>query len=70
MEHFQGIVDRERPGHVWRVENGKIVYMEDQIMQTEIGRKLTRREQVIHKNGDLLDNRRSNLEIVIVESME
>lgn len=62
----------DRPGHVWRFddETGRVVYMEDQIMEMEIGRKLTRREEVIHKNGDPLDNRKSNLEIVVVEGIE
>ena len=41
MEHFQKIVDRDRPSHVWRVEDGKIIYIEDAIMEMELGRKLT-----------------------------
>ena len=69
--HFQQqIVDRDRPGHLWRVEDGKIIYIEDAIMEMELGRKLTYREEVVHKNGDPLDNRKSNLEVVTIESVQ
>jgi hypothetical protein len=70
MAHYQKIVDRDRPGHVWTVIDGKIVYMEDAIMEGVLGRKLKYEEQVIHKNGDLFDNRRDNLEIVTVARLE
>jgi hypothetical protein len=57
----------DRPGyHAYRVEDGKIIYMEDQIMEMELGRKLRIDEEVRHKNGNTLDNRRSNLEVVTV----
>jgi hypothetical protein len=59
--------NQERKGHVYRVDEstGETIYMEDDIMERVIGRKLTSREEVRHKNGDPLDNRRCNLEIVI-----
>jgi hypothetical protein len=44
--------------------------MEDEIMENMIGRKLTRREEVRHRNGNTLDNRRENLELVTVVSTE
>ena len=40
MEHFAEIVDRERPLHVYRIEDGKIIYMEDAIMEMELGLKV------------------------------
>jgi hypothetical protein len=55
----------DRPGyHAYRVEDGRIIYMEDEIMEMHLGRKLRIDEQVVHKNGNTLDNRSDNLEIV------
>ena len=31
MAAMQRQVDNDRPGHVWAVEDGKIIYMEDEI---------------------------------------
>ena len=70
MAAFQDQVDNERPGHAWRVKNGKVVYMEDDIIESHRGRKLDVTEQIIHKNGNVLDNRLENLEIVKVERLE
>lgn len=70
MEKFQAIVDNERPGHAWRVEKGTVVYMEDEIMEDHLGRKLKTTESIIHRNGKPLDNRIENLELVNIESLE
>lgn len=64
MAAMQKQVDNDRPGHVWAVEDGKIIYMEDEIMEHRLGRPLRSTESVIHKNGNVLDNRDRNLELV------
>lgn len=70
MAAFQAQVDRDRPGHVWAVIEGKVVYLEDKIMEGILGRELKSTEAVVHKNGDLFDNRRENLELISIEGME
>ena len=46
--------------------DGKIVYMEDMIMEQRLGRKLRPNERVFHKNGSVFDNRDENLALVII----
>lgn len=70
MEKFQTQVNAERPGHVWTVIDGNVVYMEDVIVEKSLGRKLTKHETVVHKNGNVLDNRQENLEVVTIEDIE
>jgi hypothetical protein len=53
-------------GHVYRIDGDTAVFMEDAIMESRLGRKLSANERVRHKNGDFLDNRDTNLELVIV----
>lgn len=57
-----------RMGHVYTMIEGKRVYMEDMIIEGELGRKLRPDERVRHKNGNAYDNRRSNLEIITEET--
>ena len=54
-------------GHVYRIDGNIAVFMEDMIMESRLGRKLDANERVRHKNGDLLDNRDTNLELVTVQ---
>lgn len=62
----------EREGHVFRIDdrNGAVIYMEDAIAEMHLGRKLDSFEAVIHRNGNPLDNRWDNLEIVTVKIPE
>lgn len=60
---------KDRPGHVFRVEDGKIFYMEDAVAEGILGRPLQSDEMVIHKNDDPLDNRSCNLEVVKIPVM-
>lgn len=53
-------------GHVYRIDGNIAVFMEDAIMESRLGRKLDASERVRHKNGDLLDNRDINLELITV----
>lgn len=58
-------------GHVYRYDdNGNLIFMEDAIMEMRLGRKLTDNEEVVHKNGNPLDNRDANLELVVIRSLE
>lgn len=60
--------DRMREGHAHRIdESGKIIFMEDAVMEMKLGRKLTENEEVVHHNGDTLDNRDSNLKLITIE---
>lgn len=70
MAAFQAQVDRDRPGHVWAAIDGKVVYLEDKIMEGALGRELKSTETVVHKNGDLFDNRHENLELVSIAGLE
>jgi HNH endonuclease len=70
MAAMQAQVDGERPGHVWTVIDGKLVYMEDMIVERRLGRKLKPNETVVHRNENPLDNRDENLEVVTIEGMQ
>lgn len=69
MACFAAEAEYNRPDHAWRVENGKIVYMEDDIMAHHLGRPLKPTESVVHRNGDVKDNRFENLELVNIENL-
>jgi hypothetical protein len=53
-------------GHVYRIDGNVAVFMEDAIMESHLGRKLSLNERVRHKNSDPLDNRDANLELITV----
>jgi hypothetical protein len=70
MDKFAEIVENERPGHVWSVQDGEIVYLEDVVMERKLGRKLKPTEGIVHKDGNLMNNTSNNLEIVTLENLE
>lgn len=55
----------EKPHAVRFDDNGEMIFMEEEIMEHKIGRKLRANEYVRHKNGDTLDNRNDNLELCV-----
>ena len=69
MEAFQAQVDNERPGHLWAICDGRVVYMEDVVAERHLGRNLSEDEVVVHRNGNPLDNRFGNLEVVNLEGL-
>jgi hypothetical protein len=59
--------DVPRPGvHATRIDpaTGRTIYMEDEIVESILGRKLEPGESVRFRNGDSLDCRRENLVLV------
>jgi hypothetical protein len=70
MACYAAEAEHNRPGHAWRVEDSKIVYMEDEIMAHHLGRPLKPTESVIHRNSDPLDNRFENLELISLPNVE
>ena len=70
MAEFQAQVDRDRPGHVWTVVHGNLVYMEDMIAETMLGRPLLPTETVIHKDLNVKNNSRDNLDIITLPNLE
>lgn len=54
-------VDLKKGGYLTRRENGKLIYQHRAIAEKVLGRKLKRHEIVHHINGNVTDNRNSNL---------
>ncbi len=69
VDNYAAQAEHDRPGHVWAVDNGHLVYLEDTIAESILGRPLKDTEMVIHKNDDPLDNRRENIEVVEIPDM-
>ena len=70
MAAYDEQVSNERPGHWWRVEDGKLFYKEDEAMESHLGRKLKPNETVIIKNDDPNDCRIENLELITIDTLE
>ena len=70
MAGYAAEAEYNRPGHAWAVQDGKVIYLEDKISESILGRPLNIREVAVHKNGNVLDNRRDNIEIVIIPDMD
>ena len=66
---FEAQVERDRPGHIWTVVNGQVAYMEDMVAQSMLGRPLLPNETVIHKDLDVRNNNRANLEIITLPDL-
>jgi hypothetical protein len=49
-------------------DDGRIIYMQELIMESHLGRKLSPNEKVGFKNGDSLDCRGSNLFLITLDS--
>jgi hypothetical protein len=70
VKEFCEKAERDRPGHVWTVDEGKIIYLEDKVVEMGLGRPLAPNESVIHRDDNPLNNRRENLELIVIESLE
>ena len=69
MEAYAAEAEFNRPGHAWAVQEGKVIYLEDKIAESMLGRPIQSNEMAVHKNGNLLDNRRENIEIITIPDM-
>ena len=69
MAEFEAQAERERPGHVWAVDKGKVIFLEDVVVEHRLGRKLMENEAVVHRNSNVLDNRDDNLEVVRIPNL-
>ena len=69
MAQFAAQVERDRPGHLWTVIDGHLAYMEDLIAQQMLGRPLLPNETVIHKDLNVRNNSRNNLDIITLPEL-
>lgn len=69
MENFAAEAEYERPGHIWALDGSKIIYLEDCVAQSMLGRPLLPNETVIHKDNNPANNDRANLEIVTLPEL-
>jgi hypothetical protein len=65
MEEFSMQAERDRPGHVWAVDKGRVIFLEDVVYEHHLGRPLRSTESIVHRDGDFKNNALSNLELVI-----
>lgn len=69
MANYAEQAENERPGHAWAIEDGKVIFIEDKIAESMLGRPLNANEVVVHKDSDPFHNTRANLEIVTIPDM-
>jgi hypothetical protein len=70
MEAYAAEVKFNRPDHVWRVEDGKVKYMEDDVYELHLGRKLRPTESIVHRDGNPKNNTLENLELITIDKLE
>lgn len=69
MESFAAEAEHNRPGHVWALDDGHVIYLEDKIAESMLGRPLNSSEVAVHKDGDFTNNTRANIEIVTIPDL-
>jgi hypothetical protein len=69
MAEFAEQAESQRPGHVWTVVEGKVVFMEDAVAESMLGRPLEKNEAAIHRDNNPLNNTRANIEVVTIPEM-
>ena len=69
IDNFAAQAEHLRPGHAWTVDGGKVIFMEDVIAASILGRPLAEDEVVVHKDGNVLNNVRANLEVVKIPDL-
>ena len=69
MAKFEAQAQEERPGHVWAIDKGKVIFLEDVVIEHKLGRRLLETESIIHKDGNFLNNYSDNLEVVRIDTL-